>query len=226
MGLRVIDEITALSVDIKRVVAEVRGQNAELASQLQRAWCRVATGARRAAEAGSEGQQSLRRCAGRGEGSARGAAVRGRLRLCRGRRGAAEAGRRGGGGVVHVGEAQGEAEAEPLSQAELAAVGRRSRRSPAAEAETVGRLDRTVALRRRSTQRLVWIPAFAGMTAGEKQTRKRRRRRNRSRKRSRKRDRNRGRNRNRKRARKRRRNRTRRCCPTSTRSTARTCCSG
>ena len=44
MGLRVIDEIIALSVEIKRVVAEVRGQNAELAAQLERAWCRVATG--------------------------------------------------------------------------------------------------------------------------------------------------------------------------------------
>jgi len=44
MGLRVIDEIISLAVDIKQVVSEVRGHNAELASQLERAWCRVATG--------------------------------------------------------------------------------------------------------------------------------------------------------------------------------------
>ena len=44
MGLRVIDEIVSLSVDIKRVVSEVHAHNSELASQLERAWCRVATG--------------------------------------------------------------------------------------------------------------------------------------------------------------------------------------
>ena len=43
MGLRVIDEIIALAVDITRVVSEVRGHNKELAGQLERAWCRVAT---------------------------------------------------------------------------------------------------------------------------------------------------------------------------------------
>jgi len=44
MGLRVIDEIVSLAVDITRVVKEVRPHNRELADQLQRAWCRVATG--------------------------------------------------------------------------------------------------------------------------------------------------------------------------------------
>jgi len=44
MGLRVIDEIVSLVVDITRVVEEVRPRNRELADQLQRAWCRVATG--------------------------------------------------------------------------------------------------------------------------------------------------------------------------------------
>ncbi len=44
MGLRVLDEIVSLAVDIARVVSEVRGHNNELASQLERAWCRVATG--------------------------------------------------------------------------------------------------------------------------------------------------------------------------------------
>ena len=43
MGLRVIDEIVSLAVDITRVVSEVRGHNKELAGQLERAWCRVAT---------------------------------------------------------------------------------------------------------------------------------------------------------------------------------------
>ena len=43
-GLRVVDEIVSLAVDITRVVGEVRAHNAELSSQLERAWCRVATG--------------------------------------------------------------------------------------------------------------------------------------------------------------------------------------
>ncbi|RLB64848.1 MAG: hypothetical protein DRI90_03625 [Deltaproteobacteria bacterium] len=43
MGLRVLDEIVLLAVDITRVVCETRAHNRELASQLQRAWCRVAT---------------------------------------------------------------------------------------------------------------------------------------------------------------------------------------
>ncbi len=43
MGLRVIDEIVSLAVDITRVVCDVRAHNGELASQLERAWCRVAT---------------------------------------------------------------------------------------------------------------------------------------------------------------------------------------
>ncbi len=43
MGLRVMDEIVSLAVDISRVVCETRAHNGELASQLQRAWCRVAT---------------------------------------------------------------------------------------------------------------------------------------------------------------------------------------
>ena len=52
MGLRVIDEIVALAVDVTRVVCEVRAHNGELASQLERAWCRVAT---------STGEAQLRR---------------------------------------------------------------------------------------------------------------------------------------------------------------------
>ncbi len=44
MGLRVIDEIVSLAVDITRVVTEVRPHNRELADQLRRAWCRVACG--------------------------------------------------------------------------------------------------------------------------------------------------------------------------------------
>jgi len=44
MGLRVVDEIVSLAVDITRVVCDVRAHNSELASQLERAWCRVATG--------------------------------------------------------------------------------------------------------------------------------------------------------------------------------------
>ena len=43
MGLRVIDEIVALAVDITRVVSEVRPHSKELADQLERAWCRVCT---------------------------------------------------------------------------------------------------------------------------------------------------------------------------------------
>ena len=43
-GLRVLDEIVSLVVDVTRVVGEVRVHNGELASQLERAWCRVATG--------------------------------------------------------------------------------------------------------------------------------------------------------------------------------------
>ncbi len=45
MALKVVDEILKLAVIIERIVREVRGHNAELASQLSRAWCRVATGA-------------------------------------------------------------------------------------------------------------------------------------------------------------------------------------
>ena len=44
MGLRVLDEIVALAVDITQVVGEVRPHSKELADQLERAWCRVATG--------------------------------------------------------------------------------------------------------------------------------------------------------------------------------------
>ena len=52
MGLRVVDEIVSLAVDITRVVCDVRAHNGELASQLERAWCRVAT---------STGEAQLRR---------------------------------------------------------------------------------------------------------------------------------------------------------------------
>ena len=44
MGLRVLDQIVSLAVEITRVVGEVRGHNKELSEQLERAWCRVATG--------------------------------------------------------------------------------------------------------------------------------------------------------------------------------------
>jgi four helix bundle protein len=45
MGLRVLDEIISLATEVQRVVAAVRPRNRELADQLERAWCRVATGA-------------------------------------------------------------------------------------------------------------------------------------------------------------------------------------